>query len=151
MEEIPERSSAESEVMKPPSRQLPAGVSKLDRISQHTKGLFEEISGWVDLKIKLVQVDLQEKLEAKKIQIALGAAMGLTAFFAVLFLLTSIALGVGAWLGHPAWGFLIVTVLLFVVVGVLRMAMKKMVAGIEEKVNVEERWLSNSSRNGAAT
>lgn len=145
MEALPEGGSRD-EALVTADRQLQTSANKLDRISQHTKGLVDEITDWVDLRIKLVQVDLQEKLETKKIQIGLGVGMGLTAFFAVMFLLTTIALGLGAWLGHPAWGFLIVTVLLFVVIGIMRMVMKKMVAGVEKKVSVDEEKLAHGAQ-----
>lgn len=153
MQALPDRNS-DGEALIERGRQLPTSANKLERITQHTKGLFDEITGWVDLRVKLVQVDLQEKFEAKKIQIGIGAAMGLTAFFAVMFLLTTIALGLGAWLGHPAWGFLIVTVLLFIVIAILSMMMKRMVGRVEKKVAVEEEHLAHgsaSSYKGAAS
>lgn len=144
MEALPERGSKDDAVVATDHR-LPTSANKLERISQHTKGLVDEITSWVDLRIKLVQVDLQEKLETKKIQIALGVGMGLTAFFAVLFLLTTMALGIGAWLGHPAWGFLVVTVLLFIIIAIMRMVMKRMVANVEKKISVEEENLAHGT------
>ncbi len=144
MAQLPEGSSNDTPRIESPQRQLTTQANKLERVSQHARGLVQEISEWAELRIKLVQVDLQGKLEEKKIQIGLGVAMGLLAFFGVLFLLTSIALGVGSWLGHPAWGFLVVTVFLFAMVGVLQMIMKKKVAGVEEKVAVEEEKLTGN-------
>jgi hypothetical protein len=51
-----------------------------------------------------------------------------TAAVALLFLLTALAFGLGAWLGHPAWGFLIVAGVLFLIAGVYwsRMGPKSM-------------------------
>ena len=142
MAQLPDGASNNTPRIASPQRQLTTQAGKLDRVSQHARGLVQEIGEWAELRVKLVQVDLQEKLEEKKIQIGLGVAMGLLAFFGLLFLLTTIALGLGAWLGHPAWGFLIVSVLLFVIVGVLQMIMKKKVAGVSEKVGVESEKLS---------
>ncbi len=147
MEELPERGQTAGDgALIESSRRLPTTANKLERISQHTKGLFDEITGWVDLRVKLVQVDLQEQFETKKIQIALGAAMGLLAFFALMFLLTTIALGLGALFGHPAWGFLGVTVLLVIIIGVLYMVMNRKVQGVEKKVSVEEEHLSHGMK-----
>ncbi len=143
MESLPESGrNAGNGMLTDPRRQLPAPAGKLERISQHTKGLFDEITNWVDLRIKLVQVELQEQFETKKIQIALGAAMGLLAFFALMFILTSAALGVGSWLGHPAWGFLIVAIVLLIVVAILNAVMKKMVKGVSKKISVDAERLS---------
>jgi Flp pilus assembly protein TadB len=122
--------------------QLPPAGGRIERIGQHSKSLFDELTHWADLKVKLLRVDLEEKVEAKKIQIGLGLGMALFAFFGLLFLLTTIALGLGAWLGHPAWGFLIVTVLLFGIVLVLKMAMPRLVAKIQKRVAVDADHLS---------
>jgi hypothetical protein len=123
-------------------KQLPPGGNRIERLTQHSKSLVDEITHWAELKIKLIRVDLEEKVDAVKIKVALGAAMGLLAFFGVLFLLTTIALGLGAWLGHPAWGFLIVTVLLFAMVLIIKMMMPRLVAKIEKKAEVDESRLS---------
>lgn len=143
MEALPERGGDTQTDLAESRRQLQTSANKLERISQHTKGLFGEITDWVDLRVKLVQVDLQEKFEEKKIQIGLGVGMALVAFFAVLFLLTTIALALGAWLGHPVWGFLIVTILLFVTIAIMRLVMKRMLGKIEKKVSVEEAKLAH--------
>jgi Flp pilus assembly protein TadB len=122
--------------------QLPPSGGRIDRISQHSRSLFDELTHWADLKIKLVRVDLEEKVEEKKIQIGLGVGMALVGFFGLLFLLTTIALALGWWLGHPTWGFLIVTVVLFAIVLGLKMAMPRMVKKIEKRVPVESDHLS---------
>lgn len=122
--------------------QLPAAGNRVDRITQHSRSLIDEVTHWADLKVKLIRVDLEEKIEAKKIQIGLGVGMALVGFFAVLFLLTTIALGLGAWLGHPAWGFLIVTTVLFLIVLAMKMAMPRLVAKIEKRIAVDETHLS---------
>lgn len=124
-------------------RRLTTSSGKLERISQHTKGLLDEITGWVDLRVKLVQVELQEQFETKKIQIALGAGMGLLAFFSLMFVLTALALGIGSWLGHPAWGFLSVAVLLIIIVAILYAVMKRMVRSVSTKVSVDEERLAS--------
>jgi hypothetical protein len=122
--------------------QLPPAGGRIDRIGQHSKSLIDELTHWADLKIKLVKVDLAEKVEEKKIQVGLGVGMALVGFFAVLFLLTTIALALGWLLGHPTWGFLIVTVILFGIVFALKVAMPKLIAKIEKRVSVDAEHLS---------
>jgi Flp pilus assembly protein TadB len=91
-------------------------------LAQHTQQLVEDLKTWVDLRIKLVRVDLEEQIQSKANEVALAVTLAVVAFLAVVFGLTTAALGLGAWLGHPAWGFLIVTVLLVLLAVVLRAA-----------------------------
>lgn len=121
---------------------LPASGGRIDRISRHSKGLFDELTHWADLKVKLIRIDLEEKVEEKKIQIGLGVGMALIGFFGALFLLTTIALALGWLLGHPTWGFLIVTVLLFAIVFAMKVAMPRLIAKIEKRVAVDKDHLS---------
>lgn len=96
----------------PPDHQLPSGANKLERIAQHSKGLVDDLTAWVDLKVKLVQLDVERKVQ-EKATAALVKAIPLVFFaLAAFFVLVTLALGLGWWLGHPFWGFLIVTVLL---------------------------------------
>jgi uncharacterized membrane protein YqjE len=96
--------------------------SKAQRLAQHTQGLIDDLKTWVDLRIELAQMELEERVEAKANKIALGVAIGGIVLLAVVFGLVTLALGLGAWLGHPAWGFLIVTALLGLLAVVLRAA-----------------------------
>src|SRR5690606_14896303 len=49
----------------PPDHQLPSGANKLERIAQHSKGLVDDLTAWVDLKVKLVQLDVERKVQEK--------------------------------------------------------------------------------------
>jgi uncharacterized membrane protein YqjE len=100
----------------------PVSGNKAQRLTQHTQQLVEDLKRWVDLRIELVQVELEEQIQSKANEIALAVTLAVVAFLAVVFGLTTAALGLGAWLGHPAWGFLIVTVLLVLFAVVLRAA-----------------------------
>jgi uncharacterized membrane protein YqjE len=96
--------------------------NKAQRLAQHTQQLVEDLKEWVDLRIELAQVELEERVEAKVNEIALGVALAVIALLAVVFGLTTLALGLGALFGHPAWGFLAVTLLLVLFAVVLRAA-----------------------------
>lgn len=72
-------------------------------------------------------MELEERVEAKANQIVLGVIVGGIALLAVVFGLTALALGIGAWLGHAGWGFLVVTGLLVLLAVVIRAAQPELV------------------------
>ncbi len=92
----------------------------MDRIAAHTQGLFTDLREWIDLRIDLAILEVEERIDELKNQVALGITFALFGFFAALFSLTTVALGVGWLLGHPFWGFLAVSVALILVVVALR-------------------------------
>jgi hypothetical protein len=100
---------------------------KVSRIAAHTQGLFEDLREWIDLRIDLAILEVEERLDETKNDIALGVTLAIFGFFAALFALTTVALGVGWLLGHPFWGFLAVSVALFLVVGILRLTQPALV------------------------
>lgn len=87
------------------------GAKKVERIAKQSKGLLDDVRDWIDLKIELLEIELQEKV--------LGyAVVGTLGVLALVFLFITIALGLGIWLGHPVWGFLIVTVVMLGLAGI---------------------------------
>jgi len=105
----------------------PVSGNKAQRIAQHTQHLVDDLKTWVDLRIELAQMELEERVEAKANQIVLGVIVGGIALLAVVFGLTALALGIGAWLGHAGWGFLVVTGLLVLLAVVIRTAQPELV------------------------
>jgi hypothetical protein len=103
---------------------LPAHRGKLGRITDDLAGLSEDLRVWVELRIELVRTEIMEQVEFRIAQVKQGAAAGLAATLGALFLLVTLALGLGWWLGHPFWGFLIVTLLLLGAALVLYVALK---------------------------
>jgi hypothetical protein len=83
--------------------------SRLGRIAGHTRGLVEDAREWVDLRIDLAVLKIEERVDEARNEIALGVIMAVLATFATLFVLSTIALGLGWALGHPFWGFLLVS------------------------------------------
>lgn len=98
---------------------VPEG-GKIDRIAAHTQGLFTDLREWIDLRVDLAILEVEERIDEFKNEVALGVTFALFGFFAALFSLTTVALGVGWLLGHPFWGFLAVTVALILVIVALR-------------------------------
>lgn len=117
MDELPEGTQSVSRAATRVDEPFPA--RKVERMAQEAKGLVEDLTSWVELKLRLTQIEIEEKVEARLNKAVVGLIVGVIALVAVVFALAALAFGVGSWLGHPAWGFLAVAVLLFVVTGIL--------------------------------
>ncbi|MCH8960803.1 MAG: phage holin family protein [Bacteroidetes bacterium] len=95
------------------------GAKKVESIAQQSNGLFDDVKEWIDLKIQFTWLDIQAKIDAVKQDAVVGAIVAVLGILGFVFALLTGALGLGAWLGHPAWGFLIVTGVLFLTAGVV--------------------------------
>jgi hypothetical protein len=113
MEEHRKRRSPDDRRAAAPQRQLPEPTDGgIDRLVEHTKGLTEDVSALVELHLKKAQLEVEERID-RKVNAIVDNVLGLTlVVLAVLFLLTAISFGIGALLGHPGWGFLIMALLL---------------------------------------
>jgi hypothetical protein len=118
MESLEDRPSAPN--AERPVKDAPDG-GKVSRIAAHTQGLFADLREWIDLRVDLAILEVEERLDAFKNDLALGVTLALFAFFAAFFSLTTVALGVGWLLGHPFWGFLAVSVALILIIVTLRL------------------------------
>lgn len=92
---------------------------KLRRIAGHTQGLVEDLREWIDLRLDLAILELEERVDDLRNEVALGVTLAFFGFFSALFVLVTIALGLGWVLGHPFWGFLIVSGILVLISVVL--------------------------------
>lgn len=119
-----------------PDRQLPEGRNKVQRISTQTQGLVQEMKRWIDLRIALTKLEIRQEVEARQAEIKLLAGIAVLGALGGFFGLVALALGLGAWLGHPAWGFLAVTVVLVGLAGIL-LAVKPSVVREARKVTVQ--------------
>lgn len=108
------------------SRDLPRD-GKVQRILSQLQGLLEDLRTWIDLRLDLAILKVEERIDELQNNVALGLTLAVFGFFAALFSLTTIALGVGWLLGHPFWGFLAVSVALVLVVVGLRVAQPALV------------------------
>jgi hypothetical protein len=97
---------------------LPDG--KIDRIVQRTKTLTEDISEWVDLKLKLTQFEIEERVNRELNHVVGRMMVGGLLFLAVVMFLVAAAIGLGEVTGHIAWGFLIVGGLVVIVAALFR-------------------------------
>ena len=145
MEALPEPRTTPA----PPERRLPSGKNKVERISAQTKGLFDDFTTWVELRLKLFQAEVQEKVETKVNEAIIKIAPFVAAAIGGFFALVTLALFLGWWLGHPAWGFLCVTLLFAVITGILLMRKKRLDKEKQDDTD-EARSRPPSSTNGAA-
>ena len=105
--------------------QLPPHQSKVERIGDHMAALSADLREWTELRIALVQrkvegvVGIMERVQHLSEAAKLAVPGVILLIIGLLFALVTLALGLGAWLGHPGWGFLIVTSVLILVSVVL--------------------------------
>lgn len=86
------------------------------RLTDHLHTLILGLQTAFELRLKLFQHEMEEKVQTKlasvRQQVVLGVIMAVLAALGGVFLLVSLALFIGWALGHPAWGFLILGVVL---------------------------------------
>jgi len=123
----------------------PKDSGRIDRIADQTKGLVEDIKEWVDLRVQLIQFELEEKFETVANQLLSTFLVLILAFITLMFALVAASLGIGKLLGDPLWGFLVVTGVLALATIIVRLARPKFISapwtgsGKETKALKEER------------
>ena len=84
----------------------------MDRISDQAKGLVDDVKEWVDLRVRLVQMDLEDRIEVIANQTILTIIIILMAGVSMLFALFAAAFGLGLLFGNTALGFLCIAAVL---------------------------------------
>ncbi len=99
----------------PESRQLPPHQTKVERIGDHVAALSADLRQYVELRIALVQRKIEgitgilERLQHLADVAKFGIPGVLLVLLGLLFLLVTIALGIGALIGSYWGGFAILT------------------------------------------
>lgn len=88
---------------------------RLGRIAAESKGLVDDVKEWVELRVQLLQMEIEERIETVANQVISVIAVAVLALFTALFLLLGAAQFLGEWLGRDAWGYLVVGVVLALV------------------------------------
>lgn len=96
------------------SRMLPVAGSTLERMKLHVQGVVDDAKDWVEIRLKLAQREVEDRVREIVEPLILQAIGGVILALGGLFLLITLALFIGWALGHAAWGFLIVTLLLLI-------------------------------------
>ncbi len=109
----------------PVSHQLPPHRDKLGRVTDHVAALSADLRVWTELQIALLQrkvegvVGIVDRLQHLVPALQMYVPGAILVLIGLLFLLVTAALGLGALIGSPWLGFLIVTLTLLVAGGVL--------------------------------
>lgn len=109
-----------------PRLALPPHRGKLERIQDHVNGAVENLRAWVELRVALLQREVELKLHEAEQKAKFGVAMGVLAAVGALFLLLTLGFALAALfavlgaalLPALALGYLTVTALLFAAAGV---------------------------------
>jgi hypothetical protein len=88
---------------------------RFDRISDQSKGLVDDVKDWVDLRVRLVQMDLEDRIDVIANQTILTLVIIGIGGASMFFGLFAAAFGLGLLFGNNALGFLAMSVLLAVV------------------------------------
>lgn len=84
------------------------GSNPVSRLAGESRALFEDLREWVDLRVQLVQVDVEERIEKAANEIISVVMVVVLGLFALAFLLHGLAIWIGAALGATQWGYLVV-------------------------------------------
>ena len=98
--------------------------TRLGRLGKQLSGLSDDVKEIAELRIALAKAELAEQVDYGVGKAKQGSAAGVLAILGGFFLLVSLALGLGWWLGHMFWGFLIVTGLLLLGAGIAWLVLK---------------------------
>lgn len=101
--------------------------SRLRRITEQTRGLFDDVKSWVELRMELMQIEVEDRIEERVNEATVGATIAGLAGAAILFLLVAAAIALGEAFGHMAYGFLAVGGTLVVVTLVMRLVKPRFV------------------------
>lgn len=107
----PDESSDGVPVPSPDSGSVPAPdvpKGRVERIVSTAKSLAVDLMEIVDLKMQLVQVQIEEHIEQRVNRAIQRLLVLAAAALSGVFVLVALAFALGTWLGNPAWGFLAV-------------------------------------------
>jgi hypothetical protein len=111
----------------PTSHQLPPHRTQVGRVADHLAALSADLREWTELRIALVQrkvegvLGIVERLQHYAEAAKFFAPAVLLGLVGLVFVFVTLAIGLGTLLGQMWLGFLIVTVLLLAIAGVLVM------------------------------
>ena len=109
----------------PESRMLPPHQTKTERVADHVAAISADLREWTELRIALVKrqvegvVGILERVQHLQDAAVLAVPGIVLILIAVMFLLVTLALGIGAAIGSTWGGFAIVALLLLAGGGVL--------------------------------
>ncbi len=130
METLPDRPAASAPGDADRLAPRPEG-GPVARLAAHTQGLVDDLKTWVDLRLDMVVLEVEEKVDDLQNKIALGILLAGLGLFAAFFGLAALALGLtwasqalfgGPLAPHLFVGFALVTLVLAVAAAILAKA-----------------------------
>lgn len=113
------------------------------RLAHEIRSLVDDIKEWVELRIELLQLDVEKRVQDVANDILLVVLILAMMAVSMLFISLAAAFAIGAWLGSNALGFLIVGV----VFGLLAVSIRSSRVDLATKVG---RTLTRSGRDVTA-
>lgn len=110
-----------------PAEAPPTG--KIGRLSSEARGLVDDTRVWVDAKLRLFELDLEEKLDGIANKVIAGAAVVFFAALALIFGLTALSLFLGTLWDNEALGFVVVALASFVIALIIQWLRPRFVRG----------------------
>lgn len=110
-----------------PAEAPPTG--KIGRLSSEARGLVDDTRQWVDAKLRLFELDLEEKLDGIANKMIAGAAVVFFAALALIFGLTALSLFLGTLWDNEALGFVVVALASFVIALIIQWLRPRFVRG----------------------
>ena len=117
------------------SEPQPEDRSRLGSIVHETRGLVTDLKDWVEIRVQLFQLEIEERIEAAVGKVLSLLAVAVLLLFTLLFLLIASAEGLGSWLGHAAWGYLVVGILLGIVTLIVNLSRPRIKGKTYEKTS----------------
>lgn len=99
-------------------------ATRVGRLTRQFSGLGADLKEVAVLRVALAKAQVTERVDYGVGKARQGSVAGVFILLCICFLLVAAALGLGAWLGHPAWGFLVVGAALFVGAGIAWLTLK---------------------------
>lgn len=99
----------------------------IKRITGETRSLFDDLKAWVDLKIQLIQLDIEDRIRQAANQAALTAIVIVIGLLAFLFGLVAAGEALGAWFDSSSLGYLALAGALALVAVVIHLTKPRLV------------------------
>lgn len=112
------------------------GDGPLKRITGESRSLFDDLKAWVDLKIQLIQLDIEDRIRQAANQAALTAIVIVIGLLSLLFGLVAAGEALGAWLDSRSLGYLVLAVALALLAAIIHLARPRLVDRAEVKSDV---------------
>lgn len=113
----------------PDTKEKPAPNGKIGRLTTEAKGLVDDTKDWVDAKLRLFELDVEEKIDSFANKFVSGAVVVAIGALALVFSLVATAFALGDLWGRNSLGFIAVGGALFLVALIIHLVKPRLVKG----------------------